>query len=72
VDKPSRITRTSARRKPGDFRQWSQLVRNLPDLRWDKVARIREALRRNSYDADSLLDAALEPLGHELGVLARN
>ena len=45
------------------------LAPDLPDMRWDKVRRVREALRRNTYDPDTLLDAAIESLGQELGIL---
>lgn len=57
----------------GDARlsRWVDRVQRLPDLRWDKVMRVRRALESNAYDPDALLDAALLPLGQDLGVTCR-
>ena len=49
--------------------QWRRCLHELPNVRWAKISAVRAALKRNTYDLDTLLDEALEPLGEDLGML---
>ncbi|HSW45093.1 MAG TPA: flagellar biosynthesis anti-sigma factor FlgM [Phycisphaerae bacterium] len=50
---------------------WVEAAKALPDVRWDKVARIREALDAGSYDVDARLNDLLADLPDELALLRR-
>ncbi len=43
-----------------------------PDLRRQKVMRVRQALKTNAYCIDDALDAILAPLAGELGFRCRD
>jgi hypothetical protein len=43
-----------------------------PDLRWQKVVQVRQALDTNAYRIDDALDAILAPLAGELGFRCRD
>jgi len=55
--------------RAADF--WVRRLRDLPDVRWTKVEAARRACARGTYDDGPFLDAALESLGNEVGVLCR-
>ncbi len=48
---------------------WVEKARDLPDIRWDKVARIREALQAGDYDVDTRLQDLVIDLPDELAIL---
>ncbi len=50
---------------------WKRRLRELPDLRVEKVRRTRDALARQRYDREEVLDATVDRVGNELGVLCR-
>jgi hypothetical protein len=50
---------------------WVERAAGLPDLRWDKVAAVREDLSRDRYEVTSRLDRILGELHNEVGVLCR-
>jgi len=52
-----------------DLARWTDKVRNLPDLRWDKVLKVRNAMSSALYDEETLLEATLTPLGREIELL---
>ncbi len=63
-------TRTSRRdRAPAELPDWLEKAKNLPDIRWDKVARIREALQTGRYDVEARLHDLLADLPDELAAL---
>ena len=43
-----------------------------PELRWEKVVRVRRALTSGVYAVEAALDAILEPLAAELGLVCRD
>jgi len=55
--------------KPADHKQWVEKVKQLPDVRQDKVMAIREALEADRYDVDSRLNELFDRLPDELGNL---
>lgn len=65
---PLRQGRTESR---SPVAYWEQRLRELPDLRWTKVARARRALESGVYDAEEASDAVLASLANEIGVLCR-
>lgn len=52
-----------------EVEHWIKQVRDLPDLRLDKVLASRTAIRHDQYDDDAVLDATVERLYGELGEL---
>lgn len=56
-------------RAPAEMPAWVQKAKNLPDIRWDKVARVREALRAGHYDVDTRLQDLMLDLPDELAIL---
>ena len=65
--------RESGRFRPRPFETefWVARLRDLPDVRWEKVMQVRRTLSLNTYDRDGMLEAVLGPLANELGVLCR-
>ncbi len=47
---------------------WVGKVHDLPDIRFEKVKAVRDALRENRYDDQRLLDRAIERLHQEVGL----
>lgn len=56
---------------PAEAELWATRLRSLPDVRWEKVMRVRRTLNLNTYETDGMLEAVLAPLANELGVLSR-
>jgi hypothetical protein len=72
--------RVSARRRPpaglqrrdrvlADMPVWLEKAEALPDLRMDKVLRIREAIRAGQYDDVARMEDLLADLPDELAIL---
>jgi len=58
-------------RTAAEMPDWLEKAKTLPDIRWDKVARIREALHADRYDMEARLHDLLADLPDELAVLKR-
>ena len=56
---------------PRTLQRWRQLVRDLPDVRMDRVRAIREALKGRKYDSEEVLDETVRRLRNEIGILCR-
>ncbi|MBI4719048.1 MAG: hypothetical protein HY763_14680 [Planctomycetes bacterium] len=52
-----------------DLPYWLQLVRDLPDLRLAKVTASRRALRAGRYESEQVLEAAIDRMEADLGVV---
>lgn len=48
--------------------RWVELVHRLPEVRLDKVAAVREALRRHIYDDSRIFEVAIDRLSREAGI----
>jgi hypothetical protein len=49
---------------------WKERMRELPDIRMNKVRDTRDALEQNSYDTEPVLEATLERMCEETGILS--
>ena len=56
---------------PSGLSDWKLALRDAPDLRWEKVQRIRDAIRRNAYDDELMIDRLLDRFENEAGVFCR-
>lgn len=54
-----------------DLSSWKQRLRDLPDLRWDKVVAIRDALRNQQYEVETRVDHLISLMANDIGVLCR-
>ncbi|MEK7710703.1 MAG: hypothetical protein AAB341_02310 [Planctomycetota bacterium] len=54
-----------------NWSRWLRMVRELPEIRADKVRRTRDAIAADNFDADAMLDAAIDRLSNDLGVWSR-
>lgn len=54
-----------------DLATWKKRLADLPDLRWDKVAAVRQAMREGRYEVGLRLDQILPELHNDVGVLCR-
>jgi len=74
-----RVAISQTRRRPADTRRadrtladmprWIEKVKALPDIRWNKVAEIREALASGQYDIDTRCQDMLDHPSDELATL---
>ncbi len=55
-----------------DFTSPLAHVRLLPDVRFDKILATRDALQRNHYDSDAVLDEEIQRLCSDLKVACRD
>lgn len=77
---PRRRTRVSKKRVPPppprpetttlDAQAWVEKVKALPDLRWEKVRAVRDALAEGGYDVEARLDDLIDRLPEALQTLA--
>ena len=51
---------------------WKQRLRELPDVRVEKVQSVRGAILSSCYESDQVLESTLQRLSNEVGVLCRN
>jgi len=51
---------------------WKQRLRELPEMRVEKVQSVRGAIRGSCYESDQVLEGTLQQLSNEVGVLCRN
>jgi hypothetical protein len=52
--------------------RWLARAKALPDIRWEKVARVRQALDAGGYDLDARLQDMLGHLSEDLAACNRN
>ncbi len=71
MTKPSEQQPVRSEPSLSEAQRWAGHVRNLPDLRWNKVVQARRTLRLDTYETNRVLEAVLAPLANELGVLCR-
>lgn len=46
--------------------RWKEMVRNMPDVRADKVEQARSAIRGRDYDDESVVDETVERIAVEI------
>ena len=51
-----------------DLTRWKHLIDELPDIRLDKVAAMRDALRRQELDNADAVEGTLERLSEEISL----
>jgi len=51
---------------PDELAGWKSMIRQMPDVRHDKVQAVRDALESNQYDEHRYLDHALDAISREL------
>lgn len=54
---------------PPALEYWVKRTHELPEVRVDKVRATREALERNAYESDQILDDTIAKLNDELDLL---
>lgn len=52
--------------------RWKRLIGTTPDIRAEKVRRVRDALRQCTYEGVEVLDETVDRIGNEIGVLCRS
>ena len=77
---PRRSTRVPKKRVPPpppapepttpDLQPWVEKVKALPDLRWEKVQAMRDALANGGYDVEARLNDLIDRLPEELQTMA--
>ena len=72
----SHAVRVTERRKRVDsigpaLEHWKQRLRELPEMRLDKVQSVRGALQQSSYESEQVLDSTVRRLSNDVGVLCR-
>ncbi len=56
----------SATATPAELKHWMQRAEDLPDIRWEKVQAMREAIRCEAFDQDERLAGLADALPSEL------
>jgi hypothetical protein len=51
---------------PGEVTDWKAMIRQMPEVRVEKVQAVRDALRSNQYDEQLYFDRAIEAISREL------
>jgi len=51
--------------------QWKQRLRELPEVRVEKVQSVRGAIRSSCYESEQVLESTLQQLSNDVGVLCR-
>ena len=54
-----------------DISRWQDILRNMPDIRLDRVLATRDALKFNRYDDEHILDETVNRLQDEFVSLCR-
>ena len=52
--------------------RWRRLIDAMPEIRTEKVRKVRDALRQCVYDDEAVLDETVDRIGEEMGVLCRS
>ncbi len=74
-DSPAENTRhrtADVRAMSENWDRWKRLIGTMPDIRTEKVRRVREALRQCTYEGVEVLDETVDRIGNEIGVLCRS
>jgi len=50
---------------------WKQRLRELPEVREEKVQLVRGAIRSSCYESEHALEGTLQQLSNEVGILCR-
>ena len=50
---------------------WKQRLRELPEVRQEKVQSVRGAIRSSCYESEQVLEGALQQLSNDVGILCR-
>jgi len=50
---------------------WKQRLRELPEVRQEKVQSLRGAIRSSCYESEQVLEGTLKQLSNDVGVLCR-
>ena len=50
---------------------WKQRLRELPEMRLDKVQSVRGALEQSRYESEQVLESTVQRLSNDVGVLCR-
>ena len=50
---------------------WKQRLRELPEVRLEKVQTVRGAIRSSCYESEQVLEGTLQQLSNDVGVLCR-
>lgn len=53
------------------LKHWKQRLRELPDVRVEKVQSAKGAIRSSCYESEQVLESTLQQLSNEVGVLCR-
>lgn len=61
--------RTKTPDQPPALEYWVQRTHELPEVRMDKVQSTRDALARNAYESEQILDDTIARLNDELDML---
>lgn len=62
-------TRLSEEERCEDLQRWLGVVRQLPEVRREKIARIRLALENRTYENDFVLDQTVKRLSSDVAWL---
>lgn len=68
---PARRSMPLRRISPRELATWRQQIASAPEVRWDKVRAVREALANGHYDLDGRLNDLLNSPPEGLLALAR-
>ncbi len=52
--------------------RWKRLILAMPEIRTEKVRKVRDALRQYSYEDETVLNKTVDLIGEELRVLCRS
>lgn len=50
---------------------WKQRLRELPEVRQEKVQSVRGAIQHSCYESEQVLEGTLQQLSNDVGVLCR-
>lgn len=70
--KPSRSTAPPPNVSAEELSRWIEMAKSMPDLRWDKVKTMRDALRSRAYDPDAHLADMMDALPDEMIEMLRS
>jgi anti-sigma28 factor (negative regulator of flagellin synthesis) len=56
---------------PEDLEAWKERLKDIPDLRWERVLELRAAIDNGEYDVDARVNDLLSRVENDVGVLCR-
>lgn len=65
------LRKTGAATIESALNHWKQRLRELPEVRVEKVQSVRGAIRSSCYESEQVLENTLQQLSNEVGVLCR-